>query len=91
MSEGYRLRDQARDLARELAEARDQGWSFERGQNTPGLGCFAVVIPGRYPATDAISCSIPLARLTEEHGAHVVAELTRCADDIGALVRSNAW
>jgi DNA-binding IclR family transcriptional regulator len=78
-------------LRAELAEARDRGWSFERGQNTPGLGCFAVVVPGRHPATDAISCSIPLTRLTDERSSRVVAELTRCADEIGQLVRSNSW
>jgi DNA-binding IclR family transcriptional regulator len=81
-------RAQLRD---ELAEAREHGWSFERGQNTPGLGCFAVVIPGRHPATDAISCAIPVARLSDERSSTVIAALTRCADEIGQLVRSNSW
>lgn len=78
-------------LRAELAEARERGWSFERGQNTPGLGCFAVAVPGRHPATDAISCAIPMARLTDDRATVVIGALTRCADEIGQLVRSNAW
>ena len=33
-------------------------------ETTPGLRCFGVAIPHRTPARDAISCSVPVARLT---------------------------
>lgn len=69
-------------LHAELAETRVRGWSYEAGQNTPGLGCFAVAIPAAYPALDAVSCSIPLARLTDAHCRTIVAALTECADEL---------
>lgn len=78
-------------LFEELEEARQRGWSFERGQNTAGLGCFAVAVPGRHPSTDSLSCSIPLARLNDEVSTRVVAGLTQCADELGHLVRTNRW
>jgi IclR family acetate operon transcriptional repressor len=53
------------DLMRELEATRQRGYAVEREQNTLGLGCVAVPVPYRIPATDAISCSIPLARFTE--------------------------
>jgi DNA-binding IclR family transcriptional regulator len=70
-------------LYTELAETRLRGWSFERGQNTPGLGCFGVAVPGQHPARYAVSCSVPFARLTEEHQHQIVMALIECADDLG--------
>ncbi|WP_405064430.1 IclR family transcriptional regulator [Kribbella sp. NBC_01505] len=54
------------ELMRELESTRQRGYAVEREQNTLGLGCIAVPVSYRIPATDAISCSIPLARFTEE-------------------------
>lgn len=69
-------------LHAELTETRVRGWAFETGQNTPGLCCFGVAIPSSHPPVYAMSCSIPLARLTEEHRRSVVAALTECADEL---------
>ncbi len=74
-------------LREELMLTRERGWSFEIGQNTPGLGCLAVAVPGRHPAVDAVSCSIPLVRLTEEHKVELIDALTRVADDLGHIAR----
>jgi DNA-binding IclR family transcriptional regulator len=71
-----------RALHAELAETRLRGWAYESGQNTPGLCCFAVAIPSTHPAAYALSCSIPLARLTDEHRRNVVTALTECADEL---------
>ena len=75
----------------ELDDARAKGYSFERGQNTPSLGGFAVAVPGHHPSTDALSCSLPLTRLDDQHSARIVAALTHRADELGHLVRSNGW
>jgi DNA-binding IclR family transcriptional regulator len=74
-------------LHAELAEARVRGWAYEAGQNTPGLCCFAVAISSTHPAAYALSCSIPLARLTDEHRRNVVIALTEGADELRYAVR----
>lgn len=75
------------ELFAELDEVRAQGWSFEEGQNTPGLGCFAVSIPGRREPVDSISCSVPLIRLGDEHTKEIISSLTHAADYLGHLGR----
>jgi DNA-binding IclR family transcriptional regulator len=56
----------------------------------PGLGCFAVALPYRLPVTDAISASVPLARLDEAHQEHIVATLVRAARQLTELLRNRA-
>lgn len=74
-------------LHAELAEIRLRGWAYEAGQNTPGLGCFAVAVPSSHPACYAVSCSVPLARLTGERRQAIVAALTECAGELGYAAR----
>ncbi|TKA01185.1 IclR family transcriptional regulator [Actinacidiphila oryziradicis] len=69
-------------LIGELNQARRDGYIFERAQNTPGLGCFAVVISRRQPAIDALSCSVPLVRLTDEHRMQIVSALVHAAEEL---------
>ncbi|MFD7735958.1 IclR family transcriptional regulator [Kitasatospora phosalacinea] len=52
------------ELVRELAEVRARGYAVDREENTLGLRCFGVAIPYRTPARDAVSVSVPVARLT---------------------------
>jgi DNA-binding IclR family transcriptional regulator len=75
------------ELLAELADIRVQGHSFESGQNTPGLSCIAVSIPTGHGPSDAISCSVPSVRLTDEHHAQIVAALTHAADELGFVAR----
>lgn len=76
--------DRAR-LRDELSEIRLRGWSIERGQSVVGLGCLAVTVPTRSPAIDALSCSLPLVRFSEEHTRGIVAALVRTAEELAAL------
>lgn len=62
-------------LLEELEQTRTRGWASETEQNTPGLWCVAVAVPYRIPATDAISCSIPLGHASDE-------EIARVADSL---------
>ncbi|NUR85696.1 MAG: IclR family transcriptional regulator [Nonomuraea sp.] len=48
-------------LSGELDQVRTRGWSYEREQGTQGVACVAVAVDYRIPATDAISCSMPVA------------------------------
>ncbi|CAM5452310.1 IclR family transcriptional regulator OS=Streptomyces tendae OX=1932 GN=GUR47_13205 PE=4 SV=1 [Streptomyces tendae] len=54
-------------LIEELHQVREQGFAVDREENTLGLRCFGVAVPYRTPARDAISCSVPVARLTPAH------------------------
>ncbi|WP_414641746.1 IclR family transcriptional regulator [Actinocrinis sp.] len=75
-------------LFAELAEVRERGYASERGQNTPGLGCFAVALDYRTPPTDAISCSVPYSRLDDAgHAAETLEAVRRHAGQLGILLR----
>lgn len=77
------------ELRAELAAARVRGWAFEQGQNTPGLTCYATAIPN-VPTIDAISCSIPRSRITDDHEREVVEALMAAADEIAQLCRARS-
>jgi DNA-binding IclR family transcriptional regulator len=51
----------------ELRRIREQKYAVDHEENTIGLRCFGVAVPYRTPARDAISCSVPVARLTPAH------------------------
>ncbi|MFE0464339.1 IclR family transcriptional regulator [Kitasatospora sp. NPDC058965] len=51
-------------LLADLREIRERGYATDREENTAGLCCFAVALGYRRPARDAVSCSVPVARLT---------------------------
>lgn len=77
------------ELEAELAEIRIQGYSLEHGQNTPGLACVAVSIPGRQHPVDALSCSVPAVRLEDGHRRQIIDALTQAADELGYIARRN--
>jgi DNA-binding IclR family transcriptional regulator len=51
-------------LIEDLALIRERGYAVDHEENTLGLRCFGIAIPYRTPARDAVSCSVPVARLT---------------------------
>jgi DNA-binding IclR family transcriptional regulator len=63
------------DLVRELAQVRAQGFAIDREENTIGISCYAVTVGRAHPRTDAISCSVPIARLTADLRTAIVAAL----------------
>jgi DNA-binding IclR family transcriptional regulator len=69
-------------LVADLAVGRAQGYSVDREENTAGVQCFAVPLRYGEPAGDAISCSVPLARLTPAREADIVSALSRARDQI---------
>jgi DNA-binding IclR family transcriptional regulator len=54
------------ELLADLARTRDRGYAIDREENTAGLMCFGVALPYRQPPRDAISCSVPVARMNPE-------------------------
>lgn len=69
-------------LHAELGEIRLRGWAYEAGQSTPGLCSFAVAVPSSHPAVYALSCSLPLARLSDTRRPIIVSALAECADQL---------
>ncbi|MDR2347384.1 MAG: IclR family transcriptional regulator [Bifidobacteriaceae bacterium] len=67
-------------LAADLAATRERGYAVDVEENTPGLRCVGLALRYTSPATDAISCSAPTARMTPEKEADVVAGLTAARD-----------
>lgn len=51
------------DLQADLEATRERGYAVDNEENTLGLTCFAVALPLQTPAKDAISISVPVARL----------------------------
>ena len=49
-----------RQLHPQLDLARDRGWAMEREEGVLGIACVATVVSYRIPATDAMSCTLPV-------------------------------
>ena len=76
-----------RALLKQLDEFRKLGYAYEREENTPGLCCFAVALPSSAPALDAISCSVPNARVDKKQEKEIVSGLFDAARTIGDSLR----
>ena len=69
-------------LKAELNEARIQGFAFDREENTSGISCVGVPLKHTTPVSDAISCSVPVARMTTTHSDKITAALLDAAEKI---------
>ena len=66
-------------LKTELNEAHIQGFAFDHEENTPGISCVGVPLKYTNPISDAISCSVPVARMTAPYREKVTAALLEAA------------
>jgi DNA-binding IclR family transcriptional regulator len=64
-------------LRQELAQVRAQGYALDRGENVPGIVCFAFALDFGNPPTDAISCSVPVERMREGRDSEILGALRR--------------
>jgi DNA-binding IclR family transcriptional regulator len=71
-------------LHEELAEIRRRGYAVDREENSEGILCFAVAVPLQAPATDAISLSVPAARLGPGGEDRIVAALRASVGQVRA-------
>ncbi|MFI6560852.1 IclR family transcriptional regulator [Streptomyces sp. NPDC050534] len=60
-------------LAADLDGIRARGYSIDREEGVLGIVGFGFALRYETPAQDAISCSVPVARLTPEHQERIVA------------------
>ncbi|WP_433463608.1 IclR family transcriptional regulator [Spirillospora sp. CA-128828] len=70
------------ELEADLARTRERGYAVDREENSLGLHCFALALRYGSPPRDAISCSVPLARLTPEREREIVEAMRRARDRI---------
>lgn len=74
-------------LHAELDVVRKRGWAFEREQNTEGVACVAVAVGYRIPASDAISCSMPVHLAAGEQLEQVAEAVTRHTEALARTLR----
>lgn len=74
------------ELLAELREIRERGYAIDREENTEGLRCFGVALRLTDPPRDAISCSIPVLRLTPDREQDIVACLIEARERIERLL-----
>lgn len=69
-----------------LEETRRHGYAIDHEESTVGLVCIAVALPLARPPVDAISCSVPTARLDEERERLIVDRLMDARRRLAARV-----
>jgi len=75
-------------LAAQLDAAHERGYAHEREENLLGVSCVAVSVGYRIPATDAISCSMPIERATPAEVARVARIIASHAGRLAQALRS---
>jgi IclR family acetate operon transcriptional repressor len=73
-------------LLADLQETRERGYAVDGQENTVGLRCFGVAL-GRVSARDAISCSVPVARLTPARERLITEALLTARDRLETVTR----
>ncbi|MFE6621459.1 IclR family transcriptional regulator [Streptomyces sp. NPDC008086] len=73
-------------LAADLDEVRARGYSIDREEGVPGIVGFGFALRYETPAQDAISCSVPVARLSAGHEERIVAVMREIRAKIEATV-----
>ncbi|OIJ64720.1 IclR family transcriptional regulator [Streptomyces mangrovisoli] len=77
-------------LAADLTEVRERGWSVDREESVLGIVGFGFALRYDSPARDAISCSVPVARLTPAHEERIVAVMHETRARIEATAPTTA-
>jgi DNA-binding IclR family transcriptional regulator len=75
------------ELIEDLRLIRERGYAVDHEENTLGLRCFGIAIPYRTPSRDAVSCSVPVARLTAEHEQAILDALFEARDRLTLATR----
>ena len=73
-------------LLADLGRARKRGYAIDREENTEGLLCVGVALRYDRPARDAISCSVPTARMTATRQREIADALLVARDRLERLV-----
>jgi DNA-binding IclR family transcriptional regulator len=74
-------------LAADLAETRRRGYAVDHEENVLGVRCFGAALRYRDPARDAISCSVPVARLTPGREEQIARSLLAAQERLERVLR----
>lgn len=74
------------ELISHLDEVRRAGYAVDAEEAGIGMRCFAVTLPFQSPSKDAISCSVPLARLDAEKEQEIIGLLLDARDRLSHQV-----
>lgn len=77
-------------LFSDLAHVRELGYATDDEENSLGLRCFGVALRYSSPVTDAISCSVPIARLTPAREGEITTALAAARRHIEASAPARA-
>ena len=73
-------------LAADLAAVRARGYSVDREEGVTGIVGYGFALRYDVPAQDAISCSVPAERVTQEHEEHIVRVMAAVRAEIESAV-----
>lgn len=73
-------------LLADLAGVRERGYSIDREETVTGIAGFGFALRYDSPAVDAISCSVPVARLNADHERRVVAVMREIRTKIESML-----
>jgi DNA-binding IclR family transcriptional regulator len=74
------------DLRRDLDATRARGYALDDEQNTEGVTCIGVAVPGLSETPAAVSVTMLTARVTTDLRESVVRDLSRLATELSRLV-----
>lgn len=69
-------------LEADLEGVRRRGYAIDLEENTAGLKCFGFALHYQRPVVDAISCSVPLARLNPDREREIIETMAAAVADI---------
>ena len=69
-------------LAADLELTASRGYAIDDEENIPGLRCIGVALRYTRPIQDAISCSVPIERMSPEHQEEIVEAMLRARTQI---------
>lgn len=75
------------DLQRELEITRQRGYAKDVEENTIGISCIGFAVPSRGLSNDAISISVPLARLNEARTKTLISVLHDAIERLQPLIQ----
>lgn len=75
-------------LLADLGRVRERGYAIDREETVSGIAGFGFALRYDVPAVDAISCSVPVARLTDEHQSRVVSVMREIQAKVESLPSS---
>lgn len=82
-------------LDAELERTRKRGYAIDEQENSLGLRCYAFALPYADPPVDALSASIPLARLSPQRELEIVDLMRQTRDKIARVINpltnGRAW